>query len=184
MFFDQELPHINFLVCRFVVMMKTCHSTIPTCCIKFGYGSEWEPASRSADSLFHPQAQIHDEPYPSDWKKRSAWPWFLILTCAPSWAWVILQSSTACFAFLYQITKTQVSSPVMTCLIISGLSLINVFVLNFIEHFAKTRRLIFSSFTYNQNSIAQYSYIYSKSELVFIAECLMKRSEQCNRKFI
>ena len=42
-----------------------------------------------------------------------------MLTCTPSWVWVILQSSTA-----FSYWRTQVSSPVMICLRISRSSLI------------------------------------------------------------
>ena len=50
----------------------TCHSPVPTWCVELGHGGEREPAGRSTDLQFHPQAQIRDEPNPSGQKMQSA----------------------------------------------------------------------------------------------------------------
>ena len=74
LFFNQEFPHTDRIVrlhCHGEGAM-TCHSTVPTWCVELGHGGEWKPAGRSADLLFHSQAQIHDEPNPSGQKMQSA----------------------------------------------------------------------------------------------------------------
>ena len=71
LFFDQELPHTDRIVCGCIIMVEEPLLVIPQCPPAASNSVMEANQNLLVEALIHPQAQIHDEPNPSGQKMQS-----------------------------------------------------------------------------------------------------------------